>query len=98
MYGQFSNTEIMRPETALRLSRIDSDHGIWSPNPLEVDGSIVKQSLEERTPSHLRRIVLVVDTSASMAEWQTQIESALNVLPSEMDVQLVQADADWLRK
>lgn len=98
MYGEFSDAELMRPETALRLSRIDTDHGIWSPNPFEVDGSIVKQSLEERTPSHLRRIVLVVDTSASMAEWQTQIKSALNVLPSDIDVQLVRADADWLHE
>jgi hypothetical protein len=98
MYGKFSDAELMRPETALRLSRTDSDHGIWSHNPFEVDGSIVKQSLEERTPSHLRRIVLVVDTSASMAEWETQIKSALNVLPSDMDVQLVRADADWLHE
>lgn len=98
MYGQFSDTELMRPETALRLSRTDSDHGIWSRNQFEVDASIVKQSLEERMPSHLRRIVLVVDTSASMAEWETQIKSALNVLPSEMDVQLVRADADWLHE
>jgi hypothetical protein len=98
MYGEFSDSELMRPETALRLARTDSDHGIWSQNPFEVDGSIVKQSLEERTPSHLRRIVLVVDTSASMAQWQTQIKSALNVLPSDMDVQLVWADADWLHE
>jgi hypothetical protein len=98
MYGAFSDAEIMRPETALRLARTDSDHGIWSLNPFELDGSIVKQSLEERTPSHLRRIVLVVDTSASMAEWGNQIRSALNVLPSDMDVQLVRADAQGLHE
>ena len=98
MYGEFSDAELMQPETALRLSRTDSDQAIWSPNPFEVDGSIVKQSLEERKPSHLRRIVLVVDTSASMAEWQNQIRSAINVLPSDMDVQLVRADADWLHE
>jgi hypothetical protein len=98
MYGEFSDAELMRPETALRLARSDSDHGIWGANPFEMDGSIVKQSLEERTPSHLRRIVLVVDTSASMAQWETQIRSALNVLPSGMDVQLVRADADWLHE
>jgi hypothetical protein len=98
LYGEFSDAELMRPETALRLSRIDNDHGIWSFNPFEVDGSIVKQSLEERTPPHLRRIVLVVDTSASMAEWEPQIRSAVNMLPSDMDVQLVPADADWLHE
>jgi hypothetical protein len=98
MYGSFSDRELMRPKTALRLARTDSDHGIWSPNPFEVDGSIVRQSLEERTPSHLRRIVLVVDTSASMAEWGNQIRSALNVLPSDMDVQLVRTNTDGLHE
>jgi hypothetical protein len=98
LYGLFSDTELMRPETALRLARTDTDHGIWSPNPFEGAGSIIKQSLEEHTPSHLRRIVLVVDTSASMVESQTQIRSALNALPSDMDVQLVLADADWLHE
>jgi hypothetical protein len=97
IYGLFSDAELMRPETALRLARTDSDRGIWSPNPFEVRGSIVKQSVEEHTPSHLRRIVLVVDTSASMTELRNQIRSALNVLPSDMDVQLVTADADWHR-
>ena len=96
LYGEFSDLELMRPETALRLSRNDSDHGIWSHNPFEIDGSIVKQSLEERTPSHLRRLVLVVDTSASMAQWRPQIEAALGVLPPDMDVQLVRADDDGL--
>jgi len=95
LLGQFSDAELMRPETALRLSRTDSDHGIWSKNPFEVDGSIVKQSLEERTPLHLRRIVLVVDTSESMARWQPQITAALKALPRDMDVQLVLADSDW---
>jgi hypothetical protein len=98
LYGLFSDAELTRPETAFRLARTDSDHGIWSRNPFEVAGSIVKQSLEEHTPSHLRRIVLVVDTSASMAESLTQIRSALNVLPSDMDVQLIPADADWLHE
>jgi hypothetical protein len=96
LFGEFSDLELTRPETALHLSRNDSDHGIWSHNPFEIDGSLVKQSIEERTPSYLRRIVLVVDTSASMAQWRPQIEAALGVLPSDMDVQIVLADADGL--
>ena len=95
LWGEFSDAELMRPETALRLWRTGTDHGIWSQNPFEMDGSIVKQSLEERTPAHLRRIVVVVDTSASMAQWLLQINRALNALPSDMDVQVVIADADW---
>jgi len=95
LLGSFSDAELMRSETALRLTRNDDDHGIWSQNPFELDGSIVKQSLEERTPAHLRRIVLVIDTSASMERWRSQITSALRTLPRDMDVQLILADADW---
>jgi len=95
LLGQFSDSELMRPETALRLSRTDGDYGIWSKNPFEADGNIVEQSLEARTPAHLRRIVLVVDTSASMAQWQTQIMSALGALSYAPDVQLVLANSEW---
>ncbi|HEX3249826.1 MAG TPA: hypothetical protein VHS05_10395 [Pyrinomonadaceae bacterium] len=95
LLGEISDVDLMRPESALRLSRNDNDHGIWSPNPFEMDGSIVKQSLEARTPAHLRRVVVVVDTSASMGQWQYQIMTALRALPADMDVQLILADSDW---
>jgi len=95
LLGDFSDSELMRPDTALRLSRTDSDDAAWSRNPFEMDGNIVKQSVEAHTPAHLRRIVLVVDTSASMAQWQPQIIAALKALPYDMDVQLVLADSEW---
>ena len=98
LWGEFSDLELMRPETALRLSRTPTDHGIWSHNPFEMDGNIVKQSLEERAPSYLRRVVVVVDTSVSMRQWKVPILSALASLGSDVDVQLVMADGDWRYK
>jgi len=98
LLGSFSDAALMRPEMALRLSRTDGDYLTWSKNPFEMYGNIVKQTLETRTPSHLRRIVLVVDTSASMAQWQPQITAALRALPDDMDVQMVLADSDWLHE
>lgn len=95
LWGDFSDMDLMQPETALRLSRTPTDHGIWSRNPFEVDGNIVKQSLEERTPSFLRRVVVVVDTSASMERTKASILSALSSLGSDIDVQLVLADGEW---
>lgn len=96
LWGEFSDADLMRPEIAIRLSRWGSDHGIWSRNPFEVDGSLVRQSIEEKVPAHLRRMVLVVDTSASMARWQQQISRALGTLPRDIDVKMVFADADRL--
>ena len=98
LWGEFNDVELTRPESALRLSRTPTDHGIWSHNPFEMDGNIVKQSLEARTPSYLRRVVVVVDTSASMRQWKVPILSALSSLGTDVDVQLVLADGDWRHK
>ena len=96
--GQITDYDLSRPERSLLISRLDRDTGIWSRNPFELSDYIVKQWIEERTPAHLRRIVLVVDTSASMADWEPEINAALGVLPREMDVKLVLADAEWLHE
>lgn len=97
LWGEFSDLDLLRPDSTIRLARWSMDHGTWSHNRFEVDGSVVRQSIEERTPVHLRRIVVVVDTSASMSQWETAISSALETLPEHTDVKLVLADADQLR-
>lgn len=96
LWGEFSDSDLLRPETSIRLARWGNDHGIWATNPFEVDKSVVRQSIEQRYPIHLRRIVLVVDTSASMAQWKSTINQALETLPREFDIKLVLADADQL--
>ena len=96
--GQITDDDLSRPERSLLISRLDRDTGTWSRNPFELSDYIVKQWIEERTPAHLRRIVLVVDTSASMADWEPQINAALGVLPRDIDLKLVLADAEWLHE
>ena len=96
--GQITDNDLSRPERSLLISRLDRDTGTWSRNPFELEGIIVKQWIEERTPAHLRRIVLVIDTSASMAEWEPQINAALGVLPRDTDLKVVFADAEWLHE
>ena len=104
-YGQMPNENYMLggritdkdlSERSLLISRFDRDTGTWSRNPFEPQDVIVKQWIEERMPVHLRRIVLVVDTSASMEKWEPQINAALRVLPRDIDLQLVLADSEWL--
>lgn len=96
--GQLTDNDLASPERSLLVSRLDRDTGTWSRNPFELEGNIVKQWIEERTPAHLRRIVLVVDTSASMAELEPEINAALGVLPREIDLKLVLADSEWLHE
>lgn len=98
LQGQFTDADLLKPESAIQLNRFNRDSAFWSPNPFEVESTIVKQSLEERTPAHLRRIVVVVDTSASMAVWARQIGQALHTLPTNIDLQLVLADGEWLHE
>jgi hypothetical protein len=96
--SQLTDKQLSKPESSLLLARFDSDTGSWSQNPFEAEGTIVKQWIEERAPVHLRRIVLVVDTSASMAKWEPSIFLALNELPRDVDVKLVLADGEWLNE
>ena len=96
--GQITDDDLSRPERSLLISRLDRDTGTWSRNPLDPEGTIIKQWIEERTPAHLRRIVLVVDTSASMANLEPEINAALGALPRGIDLKLVLADADELHK
>jgi hypothetical protein len=98
LWGEYTDSDLLRPEAAIRLARWGNDHGIWATNPFEVDGSVVRQSIEERHPVHLRRIVLVVDTSASMEQWQSAINLALGTLSRDVDLKLVLADADQLHE
>lgn len=95
LLGEFTDTEIMRPDAALRVSRPEGDYVSWSRNPFGTAKTLVKQTVVEHGPNHLQRLVIVVDTSASMAEWQSQIKAALGSLPRNLDVKVVLADGEW---
>lgn len=64
----------------------------WSKDPFN-PGFIITQSVAERSPAHLRRIVIVVDTSATMQGYIGEIQRAIASLPSDFDVKLVLASA-----
>jgi hypothetical protein len=96
LFGNLSDASLSDPQNTIRLVRVDSDRGIWSRNPFETDRSTVRQWVEERTPVHLRRLVIVVDTSESMEKWEHEINAALLALPIDMDVHMVLASADRL--
>ena len=66
---------------------------MWSEDPFN-PGFIITQSVVEHTPSHLQRIVVVVDTSAAMENHLSEIASAIQTLPADFDVKLLLADTD----
>lgn len=92
--GGIPETELSKPETSIKLMRPNVQ--TWSKDPFESGGFIIKQSIEARLPSHLYRIVLVVDTSGTMGEWVYHIVTAMRSIPAQFDVKLVLAEADGI--
>lgn len=64
---------------------------MWSEDPFN-PGFAITQSVTEYTPAHLQRIVVVVDTSASMQSFVREIQNAIQSLPSDFDLKLLLAD------
>jgi hypothetical protein len=78
---------------SITLSRSGAKE-MWSNDPFN-PGLAVTQSVVTHTPAHLRRIVLVVDSSATMRNYIRDIQSAVRSLPAGFDVKLVIADTEF---
>jgi hypothetical protein len=85
---------LSHPQTSIHLNR--ANVASWSKDPFETGGFIIQQSIVERTPAHLYRIVLVVDTSEGMEQAVRDLAVALRSIPSNFDLKLVLANADGL--
>jgi hypothetical protein len=92
MNGQLQDDDLSKPETSITLSRGRVSE-VWSKDPFEPSGFIIQQSIQERVPTHLNRIVLVVDTSAAMSDWVSQVIQAMRSQSPDLDLKLVLADA-----
>ena len=95
MGGGIPERQMSKPETSIMLAR--QNIRTWSKDPFEKNNFIIQQSIDARHPLHLYRIVLVVDTSAAMEEFNEEIKAAIKSLPPEFDVKLVLADAEKLK-
>lgn len=92
MSGQLQDADLSKPETSITLSRSNASH-TWSRDPFDTSGFIIEQSIQERVPAHMNRIVLVVDTSAAMSNWVPQVIQAVRSQSPDLDLKLVLADA-----
>ncbi|HET6972632.1 MAG TPA: VIT domain-containing protein [Pyrinomonadaceae bacterium] len=90
--GTISDNELADNRSAIALNRY-AVREMWTRDPFN-PGFAVTQSVTEYTPQYLRRIVVVVDTSAAMRVYVPQIYHAIESLPPGFDVKLVWADAD----
>ena len=88
MHGRFKDVELSTPESAITILRGNVNE-MWSKDPFGSRGFVIHQSIQERVPMHMNRIVLVVDTSAAMGRSVIDIIEAVRSLPVDVDVKLV---------
>ena len=92
--GGIPDFELSEPRTSIYLTR--ANVASWGKDPFERGNFIVKQTIVERMPAHLYRIVLVVDTSAGMEQAVRDLAIAVKSIPQHFDVKLVVANAEGL--
>lgn len=92
--GSIQDEELSQARSAILVDRSDVKE-MWSKDPFE-KGYIIQQKIEDRTPAHLQRIVLVLDTSGTMYKWVSHVQSAVKSLSPRFDVKLVLAEADMI--
>lgn len=90
--GAMNDEALSERSPSVLLNRYGSSE-MWSEDPFN-PGFGISQSVVERTPAHLLRIVLVVDASAAMESSIQDIWNAIQSLPSDFDVKLLLADTD----
>ena len=72
------------------VERPSETRAVWT--PAQASGQIVRQHIEESQSPASSKIVLVIDGSAGMNQWQSALAAAVRQIPTNTDVALVIAD------
>lgn len=96
--GELNDEQLANPTSSIELDRAFATDLAWSRNPFEGTGHVIQQTVEDRKPKHLNRIVLVVDTSKGMQEFAQAIQAALRALPVDFDLKMVFADSTGINE
>jgi hypothetical protein len=86
------DADLSHPLTSIWLKRA-AVREMWSKDPFDPK-FVVTQSIKEQMPAHLRRIVVVVDTSEAMRSALPEIKEAIKSLPEDVDLKWILADND----
>lgn len=92
--GAIDDDTLSSIRSCIMLYRYGSKE-MWTRDPFNPRFAVI-QSVTEQTSAHLRRIVLVVDTSEKMQGYIPDIQAAMRSLPFDFDVKLILADSDGL--
>lgn len=95
MHGRMDDAELSKPEANISIARSDIND-MWSKDPFGTTGFVIQQSIKESTPAHMNRIVVVVDTSATMKESVLEIIEGLGALSQDVDLKVVLNDSEGI--
>ncbi|MEQ1645337.1 MAG: VIT domain-containing protein, partial [Pyrinomonadaceae bacterium] len=93
--GRMTDEELLKIGSPIKVSRSVDILTAWAKDPLN-KGSVVRQELKEVPISPQKKIVFVIDASAQLAAFQSEIRDALKQLPSGTDVALVLSGGNGL--
>lgn len=88
LHGRIYDFELSNPESSITVGR-GNVNDTWSEDPFGTPGFVIQQSIQDRKPMHLKRIVVVIDTSAAMSPSMLEILEGLKTLGEDVDLQLV---------
>ncbi|MCI0529532.1 MAG: hypothetical protein L0Y56_18990, partial [Nitrospira sp.] len=89
--GTVKDSELGEPSAILRVSRSGEIIPAWTSDPLDKEGYIIRQTLEEKEFTPPARVVLVMDTSQGMRGFLPEIAGALPKLPAGIEFSLIVA-------
>lgn len=87
--GEISTPGLWGPDSVVQSTRSKERTQAWSDDLTTGDGHIVLQTIEVKHPKEPDRIVLVVDGSAGMARYASEIAEALKALPKGLPLSVV---------
>lgn len=92
--GALQDSELLKPESTVRIFRANGITKVWTRNPIKGDGEIIQQFIREKQSPARSRVVLVIDTSRAMHESAPDIRAALRELPRDCELMLLLADGN----
>jgi hypothetical protein len=92
--GAVSDAELSERGAFVRFARASEVGESWTRDDVKHDGELVRQLIREKSIPARSRIVLVLDTSRSMAAWREETSAALKSLPADVRLTLLLADGN----
>lgn len=87
--GELSDACLWGPNSLIEATRVNAVDRAWSKDLTSGDGHIVLQTIEEREAAVPDRVVLVVDGSAGMAPYASEIAEALRSAPQGLPLSVI---------